>query len=148
MSIECTAENAPKFREWIATRGGVARWPSVNLSNIGASWSTPVLTASGEPTPKPNWQAASAPSEIATSEDQVNVFVPKEVRRFRVATRMGSQGFSVKLTDASGRKLRAALEKAGEGSWHQFDYSTQEAIIFVADSTIPLSEWNLEEALR
>jgi hypothetical protein len=34
-------ETAAKALEWIKTRGGLAIWQSVNLSNPGASWSTP-----------------------------------------------------------------------------------------------------------
>ena len=63
---ECSLENARLFADWIANRGGVAVWRSVNLSNPGASWSTPALTVEGEPTPKPTWQAANTPEKIVT----------------------------------------------------------------------------------
>jgi len=35
-----TPEHATKMLGWLQTRGGIAVWPSVNLSNPGASWST------------------------------------------------------------------------------------------------------------
>ena len=34
-------ETAPKALDWIKTRGGIAVWQSVNLSNPGATWTTP-----------------------------------------------------------------------------------------------------------
>ena len=136
----CTPENAPKMREWIASRGGVAVWPSVNLSNPGASWSTPALTAEGSPTTKPTWQADTKPAFVVTSEADIGVETMREVRRFHVATRHGRSN-PVKLTDASNRKLDAALTKAGKGSSYVFDYSTQEAVILVPETTVPLSEW-------
>ena len=110
--IECIEDNAEKFRDWIKNRGGVAKWESVNLSNPGASWSTPAQTAEGEPMGKPTWQAGNHPAEIVTDEKDVQVIVPKEVKRFHVGIRRGSQGFSFKLTDAASRRLRNAVEKA------------------------------------
>lgn len=138
----CSPENAPRFREWIASRGGVAVWPSVNMSKPGASWSTPALTAEGEPMGKPTWQADSKPAFVVTSEADIGVETMREVKRFHVATRHGrSNPLLIKLTDASDRKLRAALEKAGKGSSYEFDYSTQEAVILVPETIVPLTEW-------
>jgi len=45
---ECSEENAPKFWEWLRTRGGIAVWKSINLGNAGASWSTPATTLKSE----------------------------------------------------------------------------------------------------
>lgn len=81
---ECDIGNAPKFAEWIRTRGGVAVWRSVNLSNPGASWSTPACVE-GEPHtrfPKPTWQAANEPEKIVTDAARIKVIVPREVKRF------------------------------------------------------------------
>jgi hypothetical protein len=117
--------------EWLQTRGGIAVWRSLDLSDPGQTWTTPKLSADGTPAPPPHpWKAEKAPSRIITDPTEVIVDVPREVRRFRVAIRLGSQGFSYKLTDASSRKLRSACEKAGENSWYTFDYDTQEAIIW------------------
>jgi hypothetical protein len=52
----------------------------------------------------------------------------KEVARFRVAVRMGSQGLSVKCTDASTARIRKALAKF-PGASYRFDYEWQEAVI-------------------
>lgn len=144
---ECSPDSAVKMLGWIRTRGGVALWRSVNLSNPGASWSTPARTADvggipGDPYPRPTWEAADKPERVITDPAEIIVVVRKEVRRFRIALRRGGSGaFFGKLTDASSKKLRAALEKAGEGSSYTFDYETQEAIITMPDRTVPLAEW-------
>jgi hypothetical protein len=136
--LTVSPENADRFRDWLQNRGGLAIWRSVNLSNPGASWTTPALQPDGSPTPKPTWEADSHPERIVTDPAEVEVVEPREVRRFHVAVRRGSQGFTLKLTDASTRKVRAAVEKAGDEAWYVFDYSTQEAVILVPGETRPL----------
>lgn len=137
----CTIENAPKFWEWIQTRGGIAVWQSVNLSNAGASWSTPAMSKEGLPTEKPTWESDSKPSRIIKDAGEVMVSIDKEVKRFHVAIRRG-QCFNFKCTDASSRKIRQACEKAGDGSYHMFDYETQEAVIMAPDKQMSLQEWH------
>jgi hypothetical protein len=144
----CSPENADTFRKWISDRGGIAVWKSINLSNPGASWSSPALTEDGQPYPKPTWQAENKPSRIITDPADVVVEVPREVKRFRVAIRLGSQGMSYKLTDASSRKVENAVSKAAGrdgrefSAWYEFDYDTQQAVILVADKSVPLSEFD------
>lgn len=140
----CIPSNAPKFREWITSRGGVAVWDSINLSNPGASWSSPALALDGSPTTKPTWQAADKPSRIITDPAEILVDLPVEVKRFHVAVRRSSQGLSYKLTDASSRKVEAATAKAGPEAWYEFDYGSQEAVIYKPGRSIPLSEWRIE----
>jgi hypothetical protein len=135
-------ENVPQFRDWIANRGGVAIWRSINLSNPGASWSTPAKTVEGEPTPKPTWQASNQPERIITDPNEIVVVVPREIRRFRVGVQHGD-GLSLKVTDGGTRRIRAAVAKFPD-AWYEFDYGTQEAIIFVPLKSIPLSEWKDE----
>lgn len=140
---ECTLENAPKFRDWIKNRGGILIWESVNLSNPGMSWSTPAwLEGTQQPYPKPSWQAANTPARHITSEADVLVLVPKEVKRFYVAVRQGSQGMMLKVTDGGTRRIRSAVAKAGEHAWYEFDYATQHAVILKPGKIIPLNEWN------
>jgi hypothetical protein len=138
-------ENAARMWNWLQMRGGIAVWRSINLSNPGASWSTPALTANGEPTPKPTWQAANAPERIITDPAQVHVMVAREVKRFHVAVRMGGNGLMMKLTDGSSRRLRAAVasasEKYGTDAWYEFDYDMQDAVILVETASIPIAEW-------
>lgn len=133
-------ENVLKFREWFATRGGLAIWHSINLSNPSGSWTTPALAVDGTPTLKPTWQAADAPERLITDPSEVVVTVAKEVKRFHVAVKRGG-GLMLKLTDGGTRKVRAAVAKAGPDAWHEFDYTTQEAVIFVPGIEVPLPEW-------
>ena len=140
MKITCTLENAPKFSDWIKNRGGVAHWRSINMSNLGASWSTPALT-DGKPTPKPTWEAESTPEIVVTNPDEVLVSVDAEVKRFHVAIRPGSQGFILKVSDGGTRRIRKEVAKAGEGSYHTFDYETQDAVIWKPKETQTLREW-------
>ncbi len=138
----CDPENAGKFKAWIATRGGVAVWRSINLSNPGGSWSTPALAADGGPMRKPTWEAESAPSRIITDPAEILVTVPREVKRFHVAVRRSSM--SLKCTDGATRKIRAAVDKAGDKAWYEFDYGTQEAVILVPDREVTLDQWEVQ----
>jgi hypothetical protein len=138
-------ENAPTILKWMKERGGVAIWSSANLSNPGQTWTTPLNNEDGTPrTEKPNWQADRIIRRI-TSLDELEIIVGREVRRFRVGLRRGAQGLTIKLTDASSRKLRTACSRVAEehgDSWYEFDYSTQEAVIFASGERFPLTEEN------
>lgn len=114
-------ENAAKFAQWILKRGGLAIWDSINLSNPGASWTTPVLNADGSPMLKPTWEASNAPARIVTDMAEVVVVKDVEVKRFRVGVRMSGNGVSIKCTDGASRRIRSAVAKAGEGAFHRFD---------------------------
>lgn len=137
---EVSPENAPLFLEWIRSRGGIAVWNSADLSNPGASWSTPAET-NGKPTSKPGWQSESKPARVITDANDVVVVSRKEVNRFRVAIRSRKGGMSWRLTDGAQRKLDTALEKAGDGSTFEFDYDSQEAVILMPDVKVSLAEW-------
>lgn len=63
-----TAEHAEQVWGWLQERGGIACWQSVNLSNPGASWTTPRRTADGAEVTKPTWQAEERPSRIITNQ--------------------------------------------------------------------------------
>jgi hypothetical protein len=138
---EVAPENALRMFEWIKTRGGIAVWPSVNFSNLGQSWSTPYLKTDGTPMDKPTWQADSKPSRVITDPNDVVVIERKEVKRFRVAIRRGSQGLVMKLTDASTRRVRDWSDKFGPESSYHFDYETQECVITMPDTKVPLTEY-------
>jgi hypothetical protein len=81
------------------------------------------------------------PSLTITDPAEVVVDVPKEVKRFRVALKAGAQGMLLKCSDASSRRIRRECEKACEESWYEFDYGTQEAVIFVPSESKPLPEY-------
>ncbi len=137
-------ENVRLFRDWLTKRGGIAVWQSVNLSNPAASWSTPALTEDGKPYPKPTWQADNTPARIITEANNVVVVTAREVKRFRVAVRLGRQGTMLKCSDAATRRIRTAVDRAGEGAWYEFDYTTQEAVILVSERETPLNEYREE----
>lgn len=142
----CNENDAGKIHGWLLNRGGLFIWRSVNLSNPGASWTTPARTEDGVPYLKPTWQADSKPERHIVDISDVVVSTPKEVKRFHVATRMGSNGMSIKVTDLGTRKIRAevakASEKYGEDAYYVFDYGEHEnAVILIDESAIPLSEW-------
>lgn len=140
---QVTAANAAKIQKWFEDRGGIAIWESVNLSNPGASWTTPATSPVGGPPEKPSWQAASAPARVITDQADVDVIVPKLVKRFHIGVRMGSNGTMLKVTDGGTRRIRRELTKAGEGSWYEFDYEQQDVLIYVPGEAVPLSEWTV-----
>lgn len=137
----CIEENAARFNNWIKNRGGIARWDSLNLSNPGASWSTPALTEDGDPYEKPTWQCSDKPKAVFTDPEEVGVETVEEVKRFRVGIRQGVQGLSLKVTDGGSRRIRKEIEKAGDGAYNVFDYMTQEAVIMKPVKVISLREW-------
>ena len=138
----CQAENAPKFLDWIRNRGGLAVWRSVDMSDPGASWSTPARTTEGDPTPKPHpWKAEAAPSRVITDLKDVLVVEDKEVERFHVSIHAGSGGLIIKCSDASIRRIRESEAATGKGAYHEFDYGTQEAVIKAPVTQMTLAEW-------
>jgi len=139
---DCHPEHAHKFADWIANRGGVAVWKSLDLSDPTRSWSTPANTIEGTPITKPTWQASNAPDRIITSADDIDVFESKVVKTLRIAVRVGSQGFTLKLTDASTSKVNEALKKAGSGSFYRFGgWDGKDCEIHAITGTITLAEW-------
>ena len=143
---ECSAENAPRFAEWIAKRGGVAVWGSVNLSNPGASWSTPALKEDGSPMPKPNWQASEKP-RIVTDAAHIGVCTDKLFKAFRVSVRVSGSGMMLKLTDASQRRLDKTMKicEQRHGSAHYrkgvLDIDAPSMGVYYTDGIVPLNEW-------
>jgi hypothetical protein len=143
--IECRIEHVARFREWLKTRGGIAHWKSIDFGSLGQTWQTPALTPDGQPTPKPTWRAENHPT-IVTDENQIGVYTENLYKEFKVAARMGSQGFSLKLTDGSQRTLDKVLAKCRceHGSAHykrgseNFDGPAMQ--VFYTESIVPLSE--------
>jgi hypothetical protein len=133
-------ENAERIDRWLRERGGIAIWQSINLSNPGASWTTPALTEDGKPYPKPTRQAANEPTIIT---DPADILVAKdvEVKRFHIAVRLGGNGLQYKVSDGGTRRIRKAVVNAGEGAYYVFDYAAQEAFIMKPESTVSLGEW-------
>jgi hypothetical protein len=135
------AANADQVWRWFQERGGIAVWRSIDICTAGQSWTTPLHDVEGQPTKKQNWRMEETPSLVITDPAEVVVDVPREVKRFHVAIRMGGQGLLVKCSDAASRRIRRECQKAGDDSWHEFDYGTQEAVIFVPGESKPLPEY-------
>jgi hypothetical protein len=137
MKLTVTQENATLINEWLKNRGGVAVWESVNLSNPGAEVLTPA-----DRIDKPSWQVGNKPVRIVTDVADVLVTILKELKRFHVATRMGSQGLSVKVSDGGSRRIRREVSKAGEGATYTFDYGAfDNCVILVPEKTMTLAEF-------
>jgi len=131
--------------DWLGYRGGVAVWKSIDLSHPELSWSTPAKREDGEPATKPTWRAADKPHRTITNPEEIVVVTRREVKRFRVAVRVG-HGLTINVTDAGSRRIRREVEKAGDDASYEFDYFSQEAIITVPDQKVPIAEYmtNLE----
>ncbi len=135
-------ENATLIRTWLEERGGLAIWRSADLSDPGASVTTPAKAEDGTATLKPGWKWQETPERIITNIDEVEVVVPEEVKRFRVALRRGRNSLKIKLTDAASKRVRDAVAKAGEGAWYEFGgdaFSGAQVIIYKPGVTIPLA---------
>lgn len=140
-----SAENAALISSWLRERGGLALYRSIDLSNPGKTWTCPVLGPDGQPSPKPSWQSATSPYRIITDPGEVRVQTGKEVKRFRVGIQRGC-GFSFTLTPGASRRVRSTVERINgsrqnEDCWYEFDYSTQEAVFFIPDVDLPLTEF-------
>lgn len=135
-------EVALKIDEWLRTRGGIAVWESIDLSDPGFGLTTPALSKdSGEPTLKPSWKVANNPARVITNAADILVSTDVEVARFYVAVRISGNGLSMKCTDGATRRIRAALAKAGEGAYNSFDYSQQQAVIYKPSVQVSLADW-------
>lgn len=130
--IRVSAVDAFKIALWLETRGGVAVWQRINLSNPGSAF-CPVNQENGEPMQKPSWEYADKPERIVSNPCDVIVYVPVVAARMHVAIRKSSNNFMLKLTDASSRRVRAMLEKLGEKSSYHFDYGEYKNCVFTVE---------------
>jgi len=141
---ECVAEHAATMIEWITHRGGVALWKSADLSDLSAQWATPVLDKNGKPNNKPHWKARDTPI-IITDANEIGIYTEKIFRELPVSLRRSSNGLSLKLTDASQRKLDAALDKCkakhGNAHYHKGGLDFPCMTIYYADGEVtPLAQ--------
>lgn len=134
-------EDAAMMWDWLQNRGGLAVWQSINLSNPGASWTTPVLDSEGNLSSKPSWQADNVPARIIFRPEDVLVIKYEEVKRFHVAIRVSGNGLMLKCTSGSSERIERAVRKAGKDACYRFDYETQEAVIFAPVDQFTLLDW-------
>jgi len=134
-------EQAEKIWDWLQNRGGIAVWHSINLSNLGRTWTTPVLDEEGNLVKKPTWEADSVPAEVILNPDDILVSKDQEVKRFHVAVRVSGNGLMLKCKPGSSNRILRAVSKAGDGAYHEFDYWTQEAVIMAPVDRFSLTEW-------
>lgn len=111
--IERPIADASKMRQWLDTRGGIAIWKSINLSNPGTQWLMPA-----DVTEKPSWQCANDP-EIVTSAADVGIYTETLYKAFRVSLRQAGMAF--KLTDHSQKRLDNWMAKC-EKQWGNAHY--------------------------
>lgn len=117
-----TADNAEKFRRWLAERGGLAVWVSQALELMGRSWTTPRLAEDGTPMGRPHWSCKEEPDEVITDPARVFVAVEEAVRDFK---------------PTSDRNVEKRLARIGPGS--RVDYQAWKYLRFVRG--VPLSEY-------
>lgn len=138
-TLEIEAARALHAARWLRLLGGVAVWGCLDLSTPGRTFYTPAHLTDGTPSPKPHWSATDVPERIVTDASEIDVVGRCEVARFRVAIRRGGYGLRWKLTDASSRRLSAALAKAGDGATHAFEAG--EAVVSAVARRTPLDQW-------
>lgn len=90
--------------------GGLALWGSANLSDPGRVAITGRLHE-GQPTAKPHWWCTDQPVRTSVDLADIDVVEDKVEKVVRVHIEMSSNGMMLKCTDASSRKVRAALKK-------------------------------------
>lgn len=137
-------DNAAQILGWFKQNRGLAHWTSVDLSDPGFALTTPAYTETGAPYPKPHWKVGNEPAFRIFDISQVRVGEYKLFKRFHAALRMGSQGFSIKVSDGGSRKIRHFLAQAGDGSFYKFvgfPDSGTDIEIFQQVGTKPLTEW-------
>lgn len=143
-------QNAGMILDWLQQRGGIAIWNSADFSNPGRTWTTPVNNRDGtKRTEKPHWSADQI-IRVITDSAEIEVVVPKELHRFHVAVRTGSNRMILKLRDASSKQLRRAVAKAAReygDAWYEFDYSSHKnAVVFIPAEVLSLDEWRRRQA--
>lgn len=140
-------EHAPKLKQWLETRGGIAVWVCQDLGSprIGQETFTPAMHPDGSPATSPHWSNGNSPDRIVT--DPVLVFVRSWTEVGRVKIRRGPPYLGgVHRRDRD--RLDNALAKAGDGAAWIPDYSTRQygspwftAIIQIPSAPIPLSQF-------
>lgn len=142
--IVTSPENAPKLRDWLANRGGIAVWVNHDLGSpdVGGESFTPALT-DGQPTQAPHWRFGATPDRVIVDASLVSLVSPVEV--FRVKIRRGPP-HNNGVHRADYPRVQKALAEAGPGAWFHPDHSNAkwgspwfEAVICVDGPSMPLN---------
>lgn len=136
--IEVQEQEAEKLLVWLSEGRGVAQWRS---AIDGGTFLTPVITKDRRPVGRPHWSVPAEQSPIIADKDHVVVVRGEVFSSFHVATEQGG-GLTLVLTSPSKEKLLRELEKAGDGSWCEFEHAVpNNCTVFRGVEKIPLSEW-------
>jgi hypothetical protein len=138
--------NAGKVWDWLQNRDGILVWKSASLSDPSASCTTPFRDQEGKQIESAGWKYDKNPEHI-TSADEVGVDIVRVLEEVPIKVRMGSQGMSLKITDASKRKMDRLRDKhqkgqAGEVWWTPSgDFLFPSCLICVSDRQVPISQF-------
>jgi len=139
--------NAPNMAKWITERNGIVRWASIDLSDPGAGMLGPRIGPDGKLTTKPSWKMGNEPEFHVTDPEEVGIITKKEVKTVRIGIQRGSGFMQMVLTDSASKRVKDALDEAGEGSRYVFDFDDHDrriARIMKADAVISLKQWMTE----
>jgi len=143
-TLAVRAFEAAKVARWIAHCGSVAVWGSLDLSSASREWLTPAQLTDGSAASPPHWNAPRQPKRVVDNIGQIDVVSHREASRVRIDIHRDGYGRRWRLTDASSRRLRRALEQAGPTAVHVFEGG--DAVVHVEASRVPLAGWLREHA--
>jgi hypothetical protein len=136
--IEIHERDRERILDWMANRGGVAIWSSLDLSRAGQRTFTPADAT------QPSWHFNTKPDEIVTDRADIGVYTETLFKAFPVSLRRSSSGMTLKLTDPSQRKVDRHMEQCHEkhGNAHyQKGVLTDKAAsigVYYAGEVVPL----------
>ena len=108
---ETDASNAGLIWKWFKERGGILIWGSADFSDPGKTSTSPAVGPDGKPPGRPHWWSTEEPILHITDPVEVGVIKVKELKRFHVGVRMGSQGMCMKVTDGGTRRIRSEVAR-------------------------------------
>lgn len=126
--------NAPKFIEWLDTRGGLAVWESQLIGEPPRSWTGPVNDKEGNPTRSPDWRCGDKPARIITSYDEVEVEFLRELEVW--------VGCSPKQCEKKLTKLQKQFPDAF------YMYESRGVVAYKVNGYVSLKQWKEQHAAK
>lgn len=126
--------DAPRIVEWLQTRGGIRVWENRDIGGDSNGATTPAKTKEGADYPSPHWRFGQEPARTIT--DPADVEVATDVVVETITIKLKSSGHRMVLNNASDRRVRAALERAGEGSYYTFGIGNDPAARLINSLTV------------